>query len=133
MSWKSKKQRSTPYLDMLLKLQLDTNSKLTTQLYDKQDDLNFSIVDFPDFQFHLYIVFISRSWFDRQDPCSTNVQFLIQGSLLTNKLMSQGLIQSRLQAAFRKFYGLYNYLVWKYNVNLSFLWDKCCLVCFTSI
>jgi hypothetical protein len=33
------------YLNILLKL--DTNSKLTTQLNDKQDDFNFSIVNFP--------------------------------------------------------------------------------------
>jgi hypothetical protein len=36
---------SASYLDVLLKL--DTNGKLTTQLYDKQDDFNFSIVNFP--------------------------------------------------------------------------------------
>jgi hypothetical protein len=35
----------TSYLDILLKL--DTNGKLTTQLYDKRDDFNFSIVNFP--------------------------------------------------------------------------------------
>jgi hypothetical protein len=33
------------YLDVLLKL--DTNGKFTTQLYDKQDDFNFSLIDFP--------------------------------------------------------------------------------------
>jgi hypothetical protein len=40
--------------------------------------------------------------------CSTYDQFLIRGSLLTNKLILQGFLQSRLQAAFRKFYGSYN-------------------------
>jgi hypothetical protein len=33
------------FLDVLLKL--DTNGKITTQLYDKQNDFNFSIVNFP--------------------------------------------------------------------------------------
>jgi hypothetical protein len=33
------------YLDVLLKL--DTNSKITTQHYDKRDDFNFSIINFP--------------------------------------------------------------------------------------
>jgi hypothetical protein len=32
------------YLDVLLKL--DTSGKLTTQLYDKRDDFNFSIVNY---------------------------------------------------------------------------------------
>jgi hypothetical protein len=36
---------SASYLVILLKL--DTNGKLTTQLYDKWDDFNFSIVNFP--------------------------------------------------------------------------------------
>jgi hypothetical protein len=36
---------SASYLDVLLKL--DINGKITTQLYDKRDDFNFSIVNFP--------------------------------------------------------------------------------------
>jgi hypothetical protein len=36
---------SASYLDVLLKL--DTNGKITTQLYDKWDDFNFSIVNYP--------------------------------------------------------------------------------------
>jgi hypothetical protein len=37
--------------------------------------------------------------------CSTYYQFLVRGSLLTNKLMSRRFQLSHLQAAFRKFYG----------------------------
>jgi hypothetical protein len=33
------------HLEILLKM--DTNGKLTTQLYDKRDDINFPIVNFP--------------------------------------------------------------------------------------
>jgi hypothetical protein len=36
---------SASYLDILLIL--DTNGKITTQVYDKTDDFNFSIVNFP--------------------------------------------------------------------------------------
>jgi hypothetical protein len=36
---------SASYLDVLLKL--DTNGKITTHLYDKWVDFNFSIVNFP--------------------------------------------------------------------------------------
>jgi hypothetical protein len=36
---------SALYLDVLLKL--DTNGKIATQFYDKRDDFNFSIVNFP--------------------------------------------------------------------------------------
>jgi hypothetical protein len=48
---------------------------------------------------------------------STYDQFLIRGSVLTKKLMSQGFLQSRLQAAVRKYYSRYNDLVCQYNLN----------------
>ena len=34
-------------LEGKLLLNRDTNGKVTTQLYDKQDDFNFSLVNFP--------------------------------------------------------------------------------------
>ena len=36
---------SASYLDILLNI--DSNGKLTTTLYDKRDDFNFAIVNFP--------------------------------------------------------------------------------------
>jgi hypothetical protein len=36
---------SASYLDVLLNI--DAGGKLTTQLYDKRDDFNFAIVNFP--------------------------------------------------------------------------------------
>jgi hypothetical protein len=48
-----------------------------------------------------------------------NDQFLVRGSLLTNKLMSQGFQMSHLQATFRKFYDRYNDLVYQYNLSLG--------------
>jgi hypothetical protein len=54
---------SASYLDILL--EMDTNGKLMTQLYDRLGDFNFSIVNFLTyvaiFQFHLHMVFISHS------------------------------------------------------------------------
>jgi hypothetical protein len=50
---------------------------------------------------------------------STYDQVLIQGSLFINKLMPQGFQLSRLQAAFRKFYGRYNDLIYPYNLSLG--------------
>jgi hypothetical protein len=51
--------------------------------------------------------------------CSKYDQILVRGSLLTNKLMSQGFQLSRLQAAFRKFYGRYNDLFSPYKLSLG--------------
>jgi hypothetical protein len=112
---------SASYLDVLLKL--DTNGKLTTQLYDKRDDFNFSIVNFPYLCINIpaspaYGVYISQL-IRYARACSTYDQFLVRGSLLTNKLMSQGFQMSRLQAAFRNFYGRYNDLIYPYNLFLG--------------
>jgi hypothetical protein len=51
--------------------------------------------------------------------CSTNDQFLSWGRLLTDKLMLQGFLQSRLMSAFHKFYGCYNDLIYDYKLSLS--------------
>jgi hypothetical protein len=109
---------SPSYLDVLLKL--DTNSKITTQLYDKIDDFNVSIVNFPYVcsnipaspAYGLYILQLIRY----ARACSVYNQFLLRGILLTNKLMSQGFQLARLPAAFRKFYGRYNALICPYNL-----------------
>jgi hypothetical protein len=37
--------RSASYLDILL--EFDSNGRLTTSLYDKRDDFDFAIVNFP--------------------------------------------------------------------------------------
>jgi hypothetical protein len=52
---------------------------------------------------------------------SSNTQLTIHIHLylLTKKLMSQGFQMSRLQAAFRKFYGRYNDLIYPYNLSLG--------------
>ena len=38
-------EKSTSYLDILLNI--DSNGRLTTSLYDKRDDFDFAIVTFP--------------------------------------------------------------------------------------
>jgi hypothetical protein len=86
--------------------------KLTSQLYDKHDDFNFSIVNCPHLCSNipissacgiLQLIQYARS-------CTTYNHFFIRDSLLTNKLMSKRfIIPSRLQAAFRKLYGTCSY------------------------
>jgi hypothetical protein len=102
-------------------LKFDTNGKLTTQLYDKRDDFNISIVIFSYLLSNIPIlpahgVYISQL-IRYARAYSTYDQFLIRGSVLTNKLMSQRFLQFRLQAAFSKFYGCYNDLLCQYNLS----------------
>ena len=50
MHWKSKITQNVLHLlriNLDVSLKLDTNGKITTQLYDKRDDFSFSIVNFP--------------------------------------------------------------------------------------
>jgi hypothetical protein len=51
--------------------------------------------------------------------CSAYDQFLSQGRLLTDRLMVQGFLPSRLMSAFRKSYGLYNELVYNNKLSVS--------------
>jgi hypothetical protein len=117
---------SASHCDLGILLKFDTspaNGKLMTRLYGKKkDDFNFSIINFPylcnNIPFSLtYGVYISQlNRYSR--ACSTYDQFLIRCNQLTRKLMSQGFLQSRLRAAFRKFYTHYNDLVCHYNIPL---------------
>jgi hypothetical protein len=54
-----------------------------------------------------------------QELARHTISVLLRGSLLTKMLISQGFQMSRLQAAFRKFYGHYSDLVYPYNLSLG--------------
>jgi hypothetical protein len=122
---------SASYLDVLLKL--DTNGKITTQLYDKRDDLNFSIVNFPYLCSNIpvssaYGVYISQL-IRYARACSTYDQFLVRGSILTDKLMSQGLQLSLYRQLSANFMVVTTILF----AHTTFLWGTCCLICFIPI
>ena len=113
--------RSASYLDILLNI--DSNGRLTTTLYDKRDDFNFAIVNFPFLCSNIplspaYGVYISQL-IRYARACYAYEDFLRRGQLLTKKLMLQGYNESRLKSSFRKFYGRYNDLVCDYKLSLS--------------
>jgi hypothetical protein len=95
--------KSASYLDILLNI--DSSGRLTTSLYDKRDDFDFAIVNFPFLYSSIplspaYGVYIAkliryaRASFAYED-------FSKRGKLLTKKLMFQGYNESRLQSSFR--------------------------------
>ena len=95
----------------------------STQLYDKQDDFSFSIVNFPYLFSNIpsspaYGVCVSQL-IRCAGACSACDQFLNRGKLLADKLLLRGLQQSRLKAAFCKLYGRYNDLVYQYGQPFS--------------
>ena len=96
---------------------------MVSQLYDKRDDLGFSVVNFPYLCSNIpsspaYGVYVSQL-IRYARACSAYDQFLNRGKLLTDKLLLQGFQQSRLKTVFRKFYGRYNKLVYQYDLPLS--------------
>jgi hypothetical protein len=112
---------SASYMNVLLNI--DAGGKLTTQLYDKRDDFNIAIVNFPYTCSNIplssaYGVYISQlNRYAR--ACSIYNQFSSRGRLLTDKVIIQGFLQSRLMLAFRKFYGRYYDLIHNYKLSLS--------------
>ena len=58
---------SASFLDQYL--EFDHSGQLSTKIYDKRDDFNFKIINFPNMcQLLLHMVFTSRNWFAMQGP-----------------------------------------------------------------
>jgi hypothetical protein len=81
--------RSASYLD--LHLEIDSEGRLRTKLYDKRDDFNFPIVNFPFICSNIpaapaYGVYISEL-IRYSRACGSYQDFLYRGLLLTSKLL----------------------------------------------
>ena len=90
---------SSSYLDCYLYID---NRKLTTRLYDKQDDFNFPTVNFPFLSSNIssapaYGVYVSQSICYAR-ACSNYQDFMVHGKVLTTKLLSQGYQKTKLVA-----------------------------------
>ena len=93
------------------------------KFYDKQDDFEFDIVNFPFLDGDVprrtsYGVYISQ--LIRFARASSNLSdFNCRNKALTAKLLRQGYRYFKLRKAFSKFYRRYSALVEKYNVGLK--------------
>ncbi|KAK3093639.1 hypothetical protein FSP39_018327 [Pinctada imbricata] len=100
---------------------------LSTSLYDKRDNFNFSIANFPFLSSNIpslpaYGVFISQ--LIRYARASTKyTDFVMRARRLSDKLLSQGYVCDRLTSSLRKFYVRYGELVIHYDVPLSRMVD----------
>ena len=112
---------SASYLDLLLSI--GRNGQLHTSIYDKRDDFNFHITNFPFLSSNIpsspaYGVFISQlRRYSR--ACSSYECFILRARRLSSKLLKQGYLAERLKSSFRKFYGRYGDLIQQYEVSLS--------------
>ena len=118
---------SASYLDLLLS---KFNGSLTTKLYDKRDDFDFPIVNFPFISSNIpespaYGVYISQL-IRYARACSFYCDFTSRAQALTDKLITQGYVKSKLKVYAKKFYGRYSDMIQSYNVSLTqFLSDLC--------
>ena len=112
---------SASYLDLLLSIGRD--GQLHTSIYDKRDDFNFHITNFPFLSSNIpsspvYGVFISQL-IRYARACSSYECFILRVRRLSNKLLKQGYLAARLKSSLRKFYGRYGDLIQQYEVSLS--------------
>ena len=96
--------RSALYVDP--HLDIDSEGRLRTKPYDKTDDFNFPIENFPFICNNIpaYIVYISQL-IRYSRACGSYQDFLDRGLLLITKLLNQGLLLVKLKSSHRKFYG----------------------------
>ena len=112
-----------PFLDLNLSI---SNGFVSTKIYDKHDDFDFDIVNFPFLDDDVprrpfYGVYISQLIrFAR--VCSQVDDFNTRNKCLTAKLLEQGYRYHKLRKAFSKFYRRHYELILKFNIGLkSFL------------
>ena len=112
----------TPFLDLHLSI---SNGFVSSKSYDKRDDFDFDIVNFPFFDGDVphstsYGVYISQ--LIRFTRVSSHVaDFNARNKSLTAKLLQQGYRYHKLRKTFSKFYRRHYELVSKFNVGLKTL------------
>ena len=114
-----------PFLDLNLSI---TNGIVSSKIYDKRDDLNFEIVNFPFFLWRcsslsfIWCIYFSLIRFAR--VCSNVDGFNNRNLFLTAKLLKQGYIYHKIRKAFSKFYHRHSEIIVKYNIGLKFFCNK---------
>ena len=111
---------------MFISVSMQTSNRfVSSKIYDKLDDFDFDIVNFPFLDGHVprstsYGVYISQ--FIRFARVSSHVaDFNARNKSLTAKLLQQGYRYYKLRKTFSRFYRRHYELVSKFNVGLKTL------------
>ena len=109
--------RSASYLD--LHLEIDSEVRLRTKLYDKKDYFNFPIMNFPFICRNIpsapaYGVYISQL-IRYSRVCGSYQDFLDRVLLITKKLLNQCFLLGKLKSSLRMFYGRHHDLVDRFH------------------
>jgi hypothetical protein len=101
--------------------------RLRAKLYDKRDDFNFPIVNFPFMCSNIpaapvFVVYISQLiWYSR--ACGSYDDFFDRELLVTRKLLNQGFLVIKLKSSLRTFYGRHHDLVWDIYYKYGCCWN----------
>ena len=118
------RRRATPLLPIwIYSRSIGRDGQLRTSLYDKRDDFNFHITNFPFLSSNIpsspaYGIFISQLMRYAR-ACSSYECFILRAARLSFKLLGQGYVLERLKSSLRKFYGRYGDLIKHYEVSHS--------------
>ena len=117
----NKSNHLADYLD--LTFIIGSGGKLSTRLYDKHDNFDFHIVNFPFLSSNIpsgssYRVYISQLIRYAQ-CCSHYEDFRYHHKCLVDRLLSQGYRALRLEKSLKKFYGRYQDLIEKYQTSVN--------------
>ena len=113
---------SAPFLDLDLSI---NNGIISSKIYDKRDDFDFNIVNYPHLDGDVpratsYGVYISQLIrFAR--ACSSVEDFNDRNRVITEKLLHQGFRYDKLRKTFSKFFHRNRPLIDKYKCNLKSL------------
>ena len=111
---------NAPFLDLNIFI---IDGKILTCVYDKRDDFNFQIVNYPNLSGNIpsspsYGVYISQ--LVRFSRCCSNVEdFHKRNLLITKKLLLQGYRFHKLRRSFKKFFIRYRDALGKYRCSLK--------------
>ena len=102
-----------------------TNGIVSSKIYDKRDDLNFEIVNFPFLDGNVPRSPSYGVYFSQLIPfaivCSNVDDVNNRNLFLTAKLLKQGYSYHKVREAFSKFYRRHLELIVKYNIGLKTL------------
>ena len=105
------------YLDISISI---CNNKYVTEVYDKRENFNFNIVNYPYMCSNIpakptYGVYVSQL-VRISRICDNYVSFVKRHQLLTKRLIKQGFWYSKLSVSFKKFSRRHSMLFNKYAV-----------------
>ena len=113
---------SAPFLDLDLSI---NNGRISSKIYDKRDDFDFKIVNYPNLGGDVpratsYGVYISQL-IRYARACTSVEDFSDRNRVITEKLLKQGYRYDKLRKTFAKFYHRNLNLINKYKCNLKSL------------